>query len=338
LAILRPFLAFGWATVPLFFVLSGYVLSYNYAPGFRHVTLAGYTKFLRRRWLRIYPVHLLTLLAVLAMVLAGRSSGLMNDQQGRFTTRDFALNLFLVQTWVPRHELSWNGPSWSVSSELFAYLLFPLACPLLCRLRGKGLAEALVFLGMASCVAFYTAPQDQPFRSLLAVVPTFATGCLVWAFVRVGAPAPRYLPDVLMLLIAAVTFLPEEPRRLTGPLVIFFVLLVCALAVLGDRCPRWWRARPLLYLGEVSYSLYLTHGLVLTLGSKVLPAARFADSGPGARLAVVAAYGAAFAAAALASYYLVERPCLAAGRRGRAPGVRAGKLPILDEALVPASN
>jgi peptidoglycan/LPS O-acetylase OafA/YrhL len=74
--LLLPFVAQGHLAVPIFFVLSGYVLTYNYLESIRVRTdLSGVFRLWGRRLLRIYPLHLATLPAVVPMVLVARSLG-----------------------------------------------------------------------------------------------------------------------------------------------------------------------------------------------------------------------------------------------------------------------
>src|SRR5262249_8096010 len=126
LALLTPLAVVGNLAVPCFFILSGFVLCYNYAPEFHRLSARDYG----RRLVRIYPVHLVTLLAVLAMALVSWRLGWALTDSG-YTGRDFVLNVCLVHTWVPDFHLNWNYPSWSISSEWFAYLFFPAVCALL---------------------------------------------------------------------------------------------------------------------------------------------------------------------------------------------------------------
>jgi peptidoglycan/LPS O-acetylase OafA/YrhL len=309
----------GYLAVPYFFVLSGFVLAYNYAAEFRHVSLPSYVSFMRRRWLRIYPVHFVTLLGVLAMVLVSSHLGVTINRQDKFSAFDFVLNLFLVQTWVPHYTLNWNNPAWSISSEWFAYLLFPLLCVGLNRLSSTRLA-GLAIVGWLVSVGFFVWGIGMPFSELVEVAPTFVTGCAIALYLsrRTGVTAlPRFVPDLLVMAIVCTPLMlaagPGEGNTWKSQLVIallvtFFVATIYCFGSLGNSCSRLWRSRPLIYLGEVSYSLYMTHALVLMAMPKLLPSVRYADSSLRVRLLVVAAYVALVAGATLATYYLVENP------------------------------
>ena len=106
----------GDYAVSFFFVLSGFILTYVYAGKLTRRTIGA---FYIRRFARIWPLHLVTLLIAISI-----SFGF------RHTLKIPALlfsNLFLVQTWIPRYNyiFSFNAVSWSISTEMFFYAMFP---------------------------------------------------------------------------------------------------------------------------------------------------------------------------------------------------------------------
>ena len=146
--------------------------------------------FLGRRLARVYPVHLVTLLIVAAMVWVSGRVGFQLTDAG-YTTRDFVLNLLLVQTWVPDFHLNWNYPSWSISSEWFAYLFFPVVVAVSTRL-GMAIptrAAGLGLLALAGSVGVGLLWRPWPFYELALVVPTFLSGAAVCWMVRGMRPA-----------------------------------------------------------------------------------------------------------------------------------------------------
>ena len=103
--------------VDLFFMLSGFVLYHVYASQFlTGVTGPRWGAFMRQRLLRIYPLHLVTLLAVLVLMrfeLPGDGLWILG------------LNLTLTHAWGLTDQFIFNAPSWSISAEFAAYLVFP---------------------------------------------------------------------------------------------------------------------------------------------------------------------------------------------------------------------
>lgn len=142
--------------VTFFFVLSGFVLTWSQRPG------ETYLSFLTRRAARLFPTHWVTYLIAVTLVGVGSVN---------FIT--LLANAFLLHSWVPRADtyFSVNFPSWSISTEIFFYAIFPLAIPLLGRLRHIGLYVTLASSALlATSLPFIT--FLEPFRSW----PAFGSG------------------------------------------------------------------------------------------------------------------------------------------------------------------
>jgi peptidoglycan/LPS O-acetylase OafA/YrhL len=151
----------GYLWVEFFFALSGFVLIHVYSARLRDF-LRGetYLAFLRARLIRLYPLHLFMLLAVLAQLVffeaLAHASGYVSifDQPYHpvLTLPTFLANLLLVQAWNLFPSLSWNGVAWFVSVEFLLCLLFPLY--LIAAERGRVLRGlSIVALGIAGLVA-----------------------------------------------------------------------------------------------------------------------------------------------------------------------------------------
>ncbi len=112
-------LALGSFAVSFFFVLSGFILTYVYADRLQY---GGLKKFYFTRWARIWPLHLACLL--IAILTMGSMPQLIRGEGwGKLIT-----NALLLQSWVPNTPwvFSFNGVAWSISTESFFYLMFPL--------------------------------------------------------------------------------------------------------------------------------------------------------------------------------------------------------------------
>jgi peptidoglycan/LPS O-acetylase OafA/YrhL len=305
---LRPLIAAGRFAVPLFFVLSGYVLSLRYA----HELSALHTPALLRFWWlrlgRIYPVHLLTLLVSLLLV-ARRG---WPDDDGH-TPQQFVANLSLTHAWQRSFSLSWNYPSWSISSEWFAYLLFPWLAAGLFRLGPLALRVGLG-ASWVLAMAVQTTERTLPYAGLWEVSFLFGGGALLARlYPATVARRPSAAWGTGCLLVGcAVPFLVGD-TRLEGA--IFISLFFVMIAALGsDDTDTWWHWRPLRYIGDISYSLYMTHAISITLLSRLLP--RVAPESPlWLRAGAVIAYLLAIFAGALCASYAVEQPCRSWSRR-----------------------
>jgi peptidoglycan/LPS O-acetylase OafA/YrhL len=129
----------GYLAVDLFFILSGFIIGYNYLTDFGILTYRQYFHFLGVRLARIYPLHIVMLALFLLnplAILIGASRGI---DSVRYDPVYFVLSIFLVQNWGFTHSLSWNIPAWSISTEWFAYLCFPFIAWVVDRIpRGFG--------------------------------------------------------------------------------------------------------------------------------------------------------------------------------------------------------
>jgi len=305
--ILNPIFSRGHFAVPGFFILSGYVLSLNYSDRFRTLAVRPLLRFWFLRLARIYPVHLVSLLAVLAMVVASEFLG-YQLAEGGYTLRDFILNLLLMQTWVPDFHLNWNYPAWSISSEWFAYLLFPFAVAVVLNRANSILTLLLLIAGsLTVAVLLYLFGTEWPFFVLICVVPTFFAGATVERLTRHyprKGPWERWLSAGLVVALLAVCYAPIEPVVVISILLFLFGLV----ATLGRIGHRLWSLAPAVYLGEVSYSLYMTHTLAQKFVVRLLPASRYADAPTLLKAGVLFAYLTLIIGCCLGSYYLIERP------------------------------
>ncbi|MDE2240625.1 MAG: acyltransferase, partial [Rhodospirillales bacterium] len=137
---LGPFSALvthGYMGVDGFFILSGLVLLHTHREFdavrknhlhkyFRWAGSGQALRFYAKRLARIYPVHLATILILLALAGGGAALGVHPHAPQRFGLVTLVENLFLVQGWGADHFGAWNYPAWSVSTEWAGYLLFPL--------------------------------------------------------------------------------------------------------------------------------------------------------------------------------------------------------------------
>jgi len=117
----------GMVAVDLFFLLSGFVFFWLYADRIATRKI-NFRKFIIFRLSRLYPIHLITLLLV-----AGLQWIMLKNEGHYFIVQyndsyHFILNLVFMQSWGIDKGASFNGPSWSVSVEVFLYLIFFVMC------------------------------------------------------------------------------------------------------------------------------------------------------------------------------------------------------------------
>jgi len=309
-------IASGYLGVEVFFVLSGFIISYNYADRLKRWNGQAYRQFLTLRFARLYPVHLITLLAVGALVLGARAVNFELNTQSKYGPLSFVMNVLMFQA-VPPAE-AWNAPAWSISAEAGAYVAFPLLAWLLIRATTRFRALAGVLAGLTFTlvsvwlIALSGYLSDTPYPGTwVRVVGEFTAGCFLWAYwQRFGRRGPTWDLVAVGAFLGAGVILwqtqPVGPRNfLALPLL---ALLVVAVASSTGVVARVMGCRWMQYGGRISYSLYMTHVIVLMIVGKILRWDDFVDAALPVRLAILGVYFGVVIGVAAATYHWVEVP------------------------------
>jgi peptidoglycan/LPS O-acetylase OafA/YrhL len=286
---LAPVVNAGYIALGLFFQLSGFVLAYNYGNQAQADTLDK-MRFWKARFTRLYPIYLLSLLLSWRMVIPEYSAHAqpvywnntaLTGQHGMFWV-GMALTPLLLQGWVPSLATFLNTPAWAMPAEAFMYTLFPWLAKVKrpARVSRNLLLLAGVWaLGLVPGILYMIIQPDgipHPDR--------YSWGRWLWALKY--TPLPHLASFVFGILLVGLNELVPRSSRLRlllglagfagvlgllymGPL-IPFVLLHDALLmplfgciVLGLAGENWlasaFSVRPLVFLGNASYCLYLLH-------------------------------------------------------------------------------
>lgn len=290
--------------VDLFFVLSGFILSHNYLHRFVHSDRKGYFSFLRARFARIYPVHVASLLILATLVLSASLAGKAVNPES-YTAREWFQNLLLLQAWPMIFTRSWNFPSWSISAEAFAYVLFPIFAPLILRTKRPALfcVASLSAFVLPACTRLI--PEGYPSNwALLRVLSEFMAGCCLYRVFdrKQKCPLTPSIAGALALIVGFTCSYLGQPISFAVPM---FLFVIWSLA---ERPSGFLAGRTAQYLGRVSYSLYMTHAVIEIVLNRVIPVEHFATSGILFRLGILAVYWLLIASLALCIYHLVEVP------------------------------
>lgn len=300
----------GYLGVDVFFTLSGFVLAYNY--GGRIRSAADHARFVALRIARLYPLHLATLAAVVLLSQTAGITGLtIRSPQDYVLDHNLLLHLLMVHGWGFGTGLRFNRPSWSISAEFFAYLLFPLAWAVAVRFRKPLAAAAAALAASLLTVACLRALGHESLHVptghvLIRVSGEFLAGCLAWRCLSLlgGAVLSAWPTALLVLGWLALAASPlAEPWLAPAS-----VVLVALLAAGRGHSLRLFAARPVVFLGRISYSIYLTHMLVMAALQRILPSRQLPELDPPAAAAVLVAHAAAIVGFAALTYYAIERP------------------------------
>jgi peptidoglycan/LPS O-acetylase OafA/YrhL len=158
------------------------------------------------------------------------------------------------------HEVVINSPSWSISAEWYAYLLFPFVAPMICRLRDRTAAVVCVLL-LIELAVYHTIFSDrQPaegWGALVRALPEFTAGVFAYRYYSERLFRKIWEKDaVLIAIVAAIAAgcLLGAPDSLA---VILLPGLLLAAVCNSGRAAGVLNAAPLRWLGEVSYSVYI---------------------------------------------------------------------------------
>jgi peptidoglycan/LPS O-acetylase OafA/YrhL len=327
-AALAPILDCGAQGVDLFFILSGFVLTWTYLDRMGHQWSTRTTlRFLWLRLARVWPVYLVTMhLAAVWIIFTLNVGHVPSEAAHQLTAISYLRQMFLVQLWFqPFFDgSSWDGPAWSISAEWLAYLLFGALVLVVYRVARVTRARALLWLAVLASLPptllllatgeFYT-----PWSWLPRIVMQFTAGALACAAVRKLrlTDRARLVAGYLSVLIAGATvgilyYLDAHPptgiRDASGLVDVLFVPLVVSLAVGAGTLPRLLSTRVMVYLGHVSFGLYMVHELVHTAWNwAVLQFEITLAPGAAAVSVVIALLGVALAGAVVL-YHVVEEP------------------------------
>lgn len=315
----------GYSGVTFFFLLSGFILAYTY----RGVDLADRQARARYRWARVArvaPAYLLSL----AVALPWLAAWVMKTPQplAGLMASSAVLAPLGLHAWVPGAACALNCPSWSVSTEAFFYLAFPALLPLVLRRPGRAAAMTLLAWLLATGAALRTWDAVAPGVSLISPeaggvaaqlwaqaikynpllrLPEFVAGILLFAFwSRVRLPVPGLLAAAALAALGLVLAAPRLPEAAlhNGLTALAWAPLILAGAALrsGPLVAPW-----AVFLGRISFALYLLHTPVHALLSTLDKAALGGRLAAAPWLAAASATGLALAAAA-ALHLRVEEP------------------------------
>lgn len=245
----------GYIFVDLFFILSGFVMAKAYG-----------RQFMGRRFARVYPLYVVLFLAALAISI---------PRTGSYSAKYFALimaNLFLVQTWFGKY--SFLGTSWSLSTELAAYLVFPALVAVVLKSRRAFAIGACI--AASAAIAFLVAGQmsggvpartsldtgDEGMASMVRCFCGFTIGMIVFRASRSSKAKPigsDFFGYALIFLIAFLWILPSTPDIF---IYATFPLLVLCLSLNDGFFSYLFANKTVFLLGEWSYAMYLIHILI----------------------------------------------------------------------------
>jgi peptidoglycan/LPS O-acetylase OafA/YrhL len=263
--------------VDFFFVLSGFVITHAYIDKLH--SFSALSAFMLRRFGRLWPLHVTIFAAFLFrgfLQLAAR--GLLHlpltdsALQDPHSIETIITNILLIQAFDPHSQLSWNTPSWSISTEFWTYLIFASVCIFWPKRPPVALMAGIALL--AAGLVILLSPNYLETNTHYAVfrcIYGFFIGHLVYrAWGTRASPwslcAPLEIFAVLAV-IAFVTITREDLLSMAAPFVFGFVVLLFAYE--SGPVSTILKMCPFINLGRWSYSIYMVHWFILSLISRI---------------------------------------------------------------------
>lgn len=271
----------GRSAVSLFFVLSGFILTYTYRD---ELAMRGPRDFYVARVARIYPNILFALalasITTVWLVVTHDDARLLEwfalkSSVGLSLAVSFVAQVLLIVAWFPFAAINqpWNGPATSVSCEAFFYALFPFILARCVKLRARTLVVAMVGIwiaqGLMMLLFFTTLPVSRShFLAIelpLCRIAEFIFGigaALAFQHLRARGESTHgrgvgLVAISLVILSLLALWPPATPVFYPqGP---FFATLILGLALLEKPVLGLLNQRWLVRLGEASYALFLIH-------------------------------------------------------------------------------
>lgn len=233
---------YGWLGVDIFFVISGFIIPYSmYRASYEPTRHFG--RFLVKRLLRLEPPYLASIVLALSLMLIRRFSGIGRPAP-EVSAPQILLHLGYLNTFFGYRWL--NEVYWTLGIEFQYYLLLALLYPLLVTKKRWACLAAVLALPCSALVV------DTP-TMVFHFLGLFAMGMLVFQLGTARIPRAAFVP-ALALITALTAF------RLNS--LIAFVGCATALAIALRLTIRHRGMAIFVYLGNISYSLYLLHGLI----------------------------------------------------------------------------
>ncbi len=257
--------------VDLFFIMSGFIMLHVYNKEFQQgIDGATLKKFLVARFARVYPLHLFSLLLLVVIVRWLTDWGnppILLEQPS-----DILPNVFLLHSFGFTRIYSWNIPSWSISAEFGAYLLFPILAFFISKKPKLSVVTISVLVVLAYYSIMFVLPRINPINPAIPVphnlnttfdygyirgIAGFSTGLLMYLAFRSPLIRKAFSSDLLSFLLFLGVGLSLHFALNDGIAVLLFAMLVLNIAANHGRVSRFFNTRVMQFLGDISYSIYL---------------------------------------------------------------------------------
>jgi len=253
----------GYLGVDFFFILSGFIISLNYSDNILSISSVKY--FLKRRFLRIYPLHIFSLLIIVFFSLLYdflnfdleliKQKYLTENSSYHLTS--LVYNIFLVHSWGIDSKLSWNVPSWSISTEALSYLIFPL----LIFFRNNPISKIILLLLTLSFFYIFIIKGNLNYHYDYGIIRNLFEFYVGYLMAKYYDKIYSYNRNKFFLIIGLIfTCYVYYLYKLD----LFFLVIFCLIILIFTLIKKI-NFYPLNKLGEISYSFYLNQWIIILI-------------------------------------------------------------------------
>jgi peptidoglycan/LPS O-acetylase OafA/YrhL len=302
--------------VPVFFVISGFILALPFAAHhLRGEKKPGLRTYFLRRLTRLEPPYIVALTVLLGLKLAGIVST-PGAEHGAAAPAEllkhYAASLFYVHNIVYGEMSTILGLAWSLEVEVQFYILAPLLTSIF-AIRSAPLRRLILIIAIGVLSRLFGVDKPSDGLTILNHAPYFLAGMLLADLHLAGldrGPRSANLWDLLAVLGIAGAFLAPAYGFAPALTVPWFVLLAFASVFRAGPVRSFFRAAPVVILGGMCYSIYLWHSTAIGAARPVLLRITGADADWPTRLAFVLLAAIPAVAVSAAFFLLIERPTM----------------------------
>jgi peptidoglycan/LPS O-acetylase OafA/YrhL len=270
----------GYLWADFFFILSGFIMTYVYQKRFETgITIKSFLAFMRLRFARLYPVHLLTLmwLIVLYLIVVKLCHVTLEPAlQSVFNPPSIVLHLLMLHGFNTVWSTTWNIPAWAIGSEWLMYLLFPFLVFLMQKKRV--LFVILSFFAIFCFYIYVTTPMSDVYlaNTWLQHLPNsidhyvfplnfircfagFLLGMMTHYFYELKWANNALKRDELFVFSVLFFFVFCHFSVSDMLTVLLFPMMILSAAYNENRVSKYLENKHLQAIGAWSYSIYMVH-------------------------------------------------------------------------------
>lgn len=256
-----------------FFVLSGFVIYYNY----NTLSSKGLKDFLVKRFIRLYPLHFFMLIVFLTVeifkMILYDVIPFENPPFDRNSFPSFLSHLFLIQSYgFPVFWGCWNAPSWSISAEFFSYFIFGLTIVMIRKYAPAKKILIYLLLSVVMLFILYSIRGGMNIKTeqfgYLRCAYSFFLGCIACIIHDILNEKKLFTKRIfsqleIMFLIISVLSIMYVPAKMTFLIPVSFFATVLVFSFENGSLSSLLNISLFRTLGAWSYSIYMTHYLLM---------------------------------------------------------------------------